>query len=139
MLVRYTGDLGMDAGVPHSVYSLDQREIAAGRLVPDADPHAMRPGDTWRLPDGSSLTFVGTRPYVTLSVRHDPGELPVLASAVALLVGLLVSLSGRRRRVWFRVHPDGTAEAGGLTRSEYPGFDAEFDEIVQAARDEGVF
>jgi cytochrome c biogenesis protein len=139
MLVRYTGDLGMDSGVPHSVYTLDQRQLAAGRLVPDGDPHVMRPGETWALPDGSSVTFEGTRPYVTLAVRHDPGEKPVLGSALLLLAGLLTSLAGKRRRVWFRVHPDGTAEAGGLTRSEYPGFEAEFGEIVRAARDEGVF
>ena len=53
--------------------------------------------------------------------------------------GLLTSLTGKRRRVWFRVGPDGTAEVAGLARTEYPGFEAEFDEIVQAARDKGVF
>jgi cytochrome c biogenesis protein len=139
MLVRYVGDLGMDSGVPHSVYSLNERQLAAGRLVADSDPHMMRPGETWTLPDGSSVAFVGTRPWVTLAVRHDPGEKPVLASAVLLLLGLLTSLTGKRRRVWFRVGPDGTAEAAGLARTEYPGFETEFNEIVQAARDKGVF
>jgi cytochrome c biogenesis protein len=99
----------------------------------------MRPGDTWSLPDGSKLEFLGTRPWITVSVRHDPGELPVLVSAGLLLVGLLGSLTGRRRRIWFRVGPSGGVEAGGLPRTDYPGFAAEFDGIVRAAREEGIF
>src|SRR5439155_16892341 len=138
VLVEYTGDLGLDDGVPRSVYTLDQRQIASGRLTPAGEPHRLRPGETWALPGGGTLEFVGTRPWVTLSVRHDPGELPVLASAWLLLIGLLGSLTGRRRRFWFRVGADGV-EAGGLPRSDYPGFADEFEGIVRAAREEGVF
>jgi cytochrome c biogenesis protein len=141
VLVAYTGDLGLDDGVPRSVYTLDQRLIDTGKLVPVAgDPHRMRSGDTWTLPDGSRVEFLGTRPWVTLTVRHDPGELPVLVSAGLLLVGLLVSLTGKRRRFWFRVDADGrTVEAAALPRTEYAGFTEEFDGIVSAARKEGIF
>jgi cytochrome c biogenesis protein len=65
-------------------------------------------------------------------VRHDPGELFVLGGAVLLVVGLLASLTGRRRRVFFRVSAD-DVRAGGLPRSDYPGFAAEFDSIVREA------
>ncbi len=130
VLVAYVGDLG----APPSVYSLDQRQIQAGRLAAVGEPHRMRAGEKWTLPDGSTVEFLGTRPWVTLSVRHDPGEKPVLAAAVLLLLGLLVSLTGKRRRVWFRLSPDGVV-AGGLPRTEYPGFRAEFDEIVRAVRE----
>jgi cytochrome c biogenesis protein len=130
VLVAYVGDLG----TPSTVYTLDQRQIKAGRLTQVGEPHRMRPGDKWTLPDGSTVEFVGTRPWVTLSVRHDPGEKVVLAAAVALLAGLLVSLTGKRRRIWLRTGPDGVV-AGGLPRTDYPGFRAEFDEIVAAARE----
>ena len=59
-------------------------------------------GEKWTLDDGSVLEFVGTKPYVTLSVRHDPGSTLLLVSAAVLLVGLMGSLFGKRRRVWFR-------------------------------------
>jgi cytochrome c biogenesis protein len=140
VLVAYTGDLGLDDGVPRSVYTLDQRLIDTGRLKPvGGDPHRMRAGDSWTLPDGSRVDFLGTKPWVTFTVRHDPGELPVLASAWLLLIGLLVSLTGKRRRIWFRVDADGTVEAAGLPRIDYPGFTEEFDGIVRAAREERVF
>jgi cytochrome c biogenesis protein len=48
------------------------------------------------------------------------------------MLGLLVSLTGRRRRVWFRVPPDGgPVAAGALARGEYPGFTAEFENLVK--------
>ena len=50
----------------------------------------------------------------------------MLAGVALLLVGLPMSLYGKRRRVWLRLHPDGTAEAGGLPRTDYPGFADEF-------------
>jgi cytochrome c biogenesis protein len=67
-----------------------------------------------------------------MSIRYDPGEPIVLGGAAALLLGLLASLTGKRRRFWFRVTPDGV-ESGGLPRSDYPGFQAEFDDIVRSA------
>jgi len=66
-------------------------------------------------------------------VRYDPGERIVLAGAVCLLLGLLSMLFGRRRRVWFRVRPDGSVEAAALARGEYTGFTAEFEAIVEEA------
>ncbi|MFC7243560.1 cytochrome c biogenesis protein ResB [Catellatospora aurea] len=131
MLTAYRGDLGLDAGIPSSVYDLDQRQLDAGRLKKYGEPKLMRRGETWTLPDGSKLEFVGTRQWITVSIRHDPGEPIVLAGAVLLLVGLPLSLYGKRRRVWLRLRPDGTAEAGGLPRTEYPGFEDEFRSLVE--------
>jgi cytochrome c biogenesis protein len=132
MLQPYLGDLGLDAGVPRSVYRLDPRQISLGRLVKAGDAVMLRPGERATLPDGSTVEFVGTREWVSLSVRYNPGEPIILAGAVALLLGLIASLTGKRRRVWFRVS-ESTVEAGGLPRSEYPGFAEEFDDIVKAA------
>jgi cytochrome c biogenesis protein len=133
MLRAYFGDLGLDAGVPQSVYEINQRQIAAGLLSPVGEPLALKPGESAKLLDGSTVEFLGTRPWIAVSVRHDPGEELVLVGAVLLVVGLLGSLAGRRRRIFFRVTADGV-EAGGLPRTDYSGFTAEFESIVQEAR-----
>lgn len=139
MLVAYQGDLGLETGRPQSVYELGQAQIDSGRLVQVGEPHMMRVGDEWRLPDGSTVEFLGTRQWVTVSVRHDPGTVVVLGGAVALLLGLMVSLVGKRRRVWARVVPaDGgrsLISLGGLARSEYPGFAEEFTRVAALAGD----
>ena len=128
-LQAYRGDLGLDSGVPQSVVQLNQSLIDSGMLRPVGEPRFLRPGESLTLDDGTTVEFVGTRRWITVSVRYDPGGPVVLAGAVLLLAGLLGSLTGRRRRVWFRVAParDGClVEAGGLPRSDYPGFADEF-------------
>jgi cytochrome c biogenesis protein len=144
VLVAYRGDLGLDGGVPQSVYALDQAQIDSGALkaVDANDPLRLRLGQTAKLGDGSSVQFVGTQQFATLDLRYDPGEKFVLGGAIALVVGLLFSLTGRRRRIWFRVLPDASADgrtlsvasAGGLARAEYASFPVEFEGIVDAAR-----
>ncbi|MEU7587227.1 cytochrome c biogenesis protein ResB [Micromonospora sp. NPDC049230] len=141
-LVAYRGNLGRDAGIPGSIYQLDQRQVRTGK-VKEVGTKLLRKGETWTLDDGSTVEFVGTERYVTLSIRHDPGATPLLFSCAALLVGLMGSLFGRRRRVFFRVVPgdpangsptDGSSlvEAGGLPRTDYPGFADEFAQLVTA-------
>ena len=56
--------------------------------------------------------------------------------------GLMLSLFGHRRRVWFRALPaspesgGGTLlTAGGLPRTDYPGFADEFAQLVKAAEE----
>jgi cytochrome c biogenesis protein len=132
MLQPYQGVLGFDAGAPLSVYTLDKRQIDAGRLKAFGDPLMLKPGDTGTLPDGTKVRFVGTEQWISISIRHDPGQPIVLGGAIALLAGLLGSLTGKRRRVFFRVTPKGIT-AGGLPRGDYPGFADEFADLVRAA------
>ncbi|MEV4499269.1 cytochrome c biogenesis protein ResB [Micromonospora arborensis] len=141
-LVAYRGNLGLDAGIPTSIYKLDQRQVRTGK-VKEVGTKLLRKGETWTLDDGTTVEFLGTERYVTLSIRHDPGATPLLISCGFLLVGLMGSLFGRRRRVWFRVissdpaegSPTGGSslvEAGGLPRTDYPGFAEEFAQLVAA-------
>ncbi|SDZ36815.1 cytochrome c biogenesis protein [Micromonospora pattaloongensis] len=140
LLVAYRGDLGLGTGIPSSVYVLNQRQIDDGKLEEVGRSKVLRKGDTWTLGDDTKVEFLGTRPFAVLSVRHDPGEMIVLVSAGVLLTGLMMSLAGRRRRVWFRVTPAGDSttassrlvEAGGLPRTDYPGFADEFAALVAA-------
>ncbi|MFF5296760.1 cytochrome c biogenesis protein ResB [Paractinoplanes globisporus] len=143
-LTAYRGDLGLDVGTPGSVYALDQGQIATGDLknVSGARPHELKIGDSWTLDDGTKLEFLGTRPYATLSIRYDPTQTLVLAGAALGLCGLMLSLAGKRRRVWFRALPaspeasGGTLlTAGGLPRTDYPGFADEFTQLVKAAEE----
>ena len=132
VVTPYRGDLGLDAGIPSSVYTLDQHQIDTGRLREvGSEPLRLKPGDSARLDDGTTVQFVGTRPWTALTVRYDPGEKVVLGGAWCLMIGLLVSLTGRRRRIWFRIPASGPACAGALSRGEYPGFTAEFDNLVK--------
>ncbi|GAA2567042.1 cytochrome c biogenesis protein ResB [Winogradskya consettensis] len=139
-LTAYRGDLGVEVGNPGSVYSLDQGQIANGELkkVSGDRPQRLTPGQSWTLDDGTKVEFLATRPFATLAVRYDPTATLVLAGAVVGLLGLMLSLGGHRRRLWFRISPrDGSGslmEAGGLPRTDYPGFAEEFGQIVGAAR-----
>lgn len=150
VIFAYRGNLGMDAGIPRSVYSLDQRQIDRGQLDMIGDrPKLLRPGEKWTLDDGTSVEFLGTRQWITLQLRHDPGAPVVLVAGGLLLAGLLASLTVRRRRIWFRTSPAAAltpsvltpdvaagqpgrtiVEAGGLTRAEQAGFRDEFDKLV---------
>jgi cytochrome c biogenesis protein len=138
MLVPYRGDLGIDDGTPQSVWSLNQAQLASGELAQVGEPEFLRPGGRMELDDGTTVEFLGTQRWITVSVRHDPGQPVVLAGAGLLLAGLMLSLTGRRRRVWFRLtpsdRPDGgsAVAAGGLPRSDYPGFADEFRRLVDA-------
>jgi cytochrome c biogenesis protein len=129
VLLAYRGDLGLDVGVSGSVYQLNKE-----RLSRVGDAKLLKKGDAWTLDDGSKLEFLGTKQWITISIRHDPGEPIVLAGVALLLVGLPMSLYGKRRRVWLRLNPDGTAEAGGLPRTDYPGFEDEFKKVTQWQR-----
>ena len=106
----YEGDL-FPGGVPQSVYVLD---TAAMETVSDDSGEASRlllvPGQTQTLPGGrGTVTLDGVVRWGGLVARHDPGRLPVLVSAISVLVGLVLMLGVRRRRVFVRVvdHPGG--------------------------------
>ncbi len=128
-LIGYSGNLGMNSGTPQSVYQLN----TAGMTKLSGAPHLMVPGQTWKLPGGrGSITFVGVRQWVTLTITYDPGQVPALVCGILALAGLLLSFLVRRRRVFVRAVPDpaGTGSlltVGGLTRSDATGgFEDEF-------------
>lgn len=130
-LLAYAGDLGLDGGVPQSVYQLDTRRLTRQATA------MLRPGETMTLPEGlGSITFTGYRQFATFHVRYDPGRTAALVTSVLAIAGLVASLTVRRRRIWVRVQPgpDGDAEGGrsvvevgGLPRSDGGGgFPEEF-------------
>jgi cytochrome c biogenesis protein len=134
-LVGYRGDLGVDAGVPESVYSLNKTRLTP---IDGGKPKLLQPGDTWQLPGGGSVQFVGTTEWATFQLTQDPGKGIALLAAVGIVGGLCLSLFVRRRRLWVRATAaDGgltVVEVGGLARTDPDAFAAEFDEITERLR-----
>jgi cytochrome c biogenesis protein len=134
-IVGYSGDLGLDSGVPSSVYSLDKTHLTP---IDNGRPHLLGPGETWKLPDGGSITFADVSEWSTFQVTQDPGKGIALGAAIGIVAGLCLSLFVRRRRLWVRARPgDGphtVVEVGGLARTDAEAFVAEFDELVVRLR-----
>ncbi|NMO91867.1 cytochrome c biogenesis protein ResB [Actinomycetospora sp. TBRC 11914] len=141
----YRGDLGLDSGKGQSIFGIDQSMVDQGRLVRVARQN-LTPGQTITLDDGTRVRFDDVKQWVRLQVSHDPAQDAVLVAAIALLVGITLSLTIKRRRFWVRVTPgprspsttDGrtvsggegsSVELGGLARTDQAGYGEEFDRL----------
>jgi cytochrome c biogenesis protein len=123
-LLAYQGDLGLDNGVPQSVYALDKAGL---KPIEGTDGKPLRVdlmlNQTVTLPDGlGTITFDGMSRFVKLQVSRSPGDWIALVGVVLALVGLLGSLFIRPRRVWVKVRRDG-GDAAGRTLVEVAGLD----------------
>ncbi len=132
------GDSGLDTGRSQNVYQLDPELEAQGRLVRKARAN-LAVGESVTLPDGSTVRFDGVKEWVSLQVSHDPAQGWVLASAIAMLIGLVGSLVVKRRRVWARctVAPGDAegqrrtvVELAGLARTDAAGWGDGFGDLV---------
>ncbi|MFN8146476.1 MAG: cytochrome c biogenesis protein ResB [Candidatus Nanopelagicales bacterium] len=129
-LTAWTGDLGLDNGRPQSVYKLD---TAAMRQV---GVKGLRPGQSWTLPDGTTVSFDGYQQWASFSVARDPGKELALLAGVVAMSGLALSLLVRRRRMWVRVSaPEAgvtVVEVAGLTRTEHSTVAEEVDALASS-------
>ena len=106
VLTAYTGDLGLDRGRPQSVRTLDKRRL--DQVTVDGAPlaRALAVGEIMRLPAGQgSITFDGVARFANFQIARDPGKGIALTAALLLLLGLTLSLTVPRRRIFLRVHP----------------------------------
>ncbi|BDZ51781.1 hypothetical protein GCM10025867_40220 [Frondihabitans sucicola] len=138
----YSGNLGLNDGVPRSVYNLDLdglKPIAstpkAGSAQPLEAPLVLKPGQTATLPDGlGSVQFNGVKRFVSLDVHHDPSQVYVLVFAILIVLGLLTGLFVPRRRVWVKAvqGDDGLRlEYAGLARGEDPTLERAVDDLAK--------
>ena len=122
MLV-YTGDLGMDAGAPQSVYVARQVQRRPGEEARTASRSGSTssPGETVELPDGlGSVDLRGRRAVDPDPDQPDPRQGGRAGGVVLALIGLLGSLFIRPRRVWVRARREGEGtlvEVAALDRS----------------------
>ena len=150
----YSGDLGLDAGVPTSVYSLDidkMTQLTGGKTA--VESIELKPGETRELPNGlGSVTFDDADPgakagdfsgsvlrFASFDIHHDPTQLWVLSFAVLALLGLLTSLFVPRRRVWVKAvqEQDGSLrlEYAGLARGEDPALESAVSDLADRHTD----
>ncbi|MEU9554918.1 cytochrome c biogenesis protein ResB [Streptomyces fumanus] len=137
-LSAYHGDLGVDAGIPQSVYQLDRTNM---KEFKDSDGELFKKqltvGQTMTLPNGAgSVTFDGVQEWAGFQVTQQPGSVWALGGAVVAIFGLAGSLFIQRRRVWVRAVPgaDGVTvvEMAGLGRSESAKVPEELGDLAEA-------
>lgn len=139
VLSVWSGNLGLDTGVPQNVYRLDESRMTQA-VDADGDPVTLyvRPGETVELPDGlGSITFEDLPRFVALDLRYDPALTFVLVFALLAFVGLAASLFAPRRRIWVRAAPAAVGHdrptvvsAAGLARGDDVGLAPEVDRVL---------
>ncbi|MGI8697174.1 MAG: cytochrome c biogenesis protein ResB [Mycobacteriales bacterium] len=141
----YRGNLGVDTGRPQSVYAIDRGQLQNGALKKVGAAN-LQVGQGVRLADGTQITFAGYKQWANLQVSRDPAQVLVLLAAVLIVIGLLLSLRVRRRRLWVRVGPSAPSDqsdprvdrpdegrtvmsVGGLARTDAVAFGGEFESL----------
>ena len=124
----WAGDLGLNNGVPQSVYKLDTSNMKRVAL------EELGPGETLTLEDGTTITFADFTRYASFQIAYDPGTTLALSAAVLAIIGLLASLFIKRRRAWVRVSGDGpgaTVEVAGLAKTDSGDLPDEVERLAQ--------
>ena len=124
----WKGDLGLDSGVPQSVYRLDTSQLEKIGLG------SVKPGQTFSYSEGS-ITLETVVPWVNLQIVEDPGKKYALLGGIVAVLGLLSSLYGRRRRIWIRVTGN-SVEVAGLSKNGAPGLEAEITNFARSIKGE---
>ncbi|WP_156138702.1 cytochrome c biogenesis protein ResB [Microbacterium mangrovi] len=143
----YGGDLGINNGIPRSVYALDptgMTQLTGGKT--GVKSIELSPGQTTQLPKGyGTITFENDSPagakdqsqavkrFVSLSIHHDAAGPWALAFAVLAIAGLLLALFVPRRRMWVKATPAGDGlriEYAALARGEDPTLKAAVDDLA---------
>lgn len=123
----WEGDLGLDSGVPQSVYRIDTTHMKQIAL------DSIKPGETFQF-DGGSITLETVVPWVNLQIVQDKGKSLSFVGGAFALAGLLSSLYGRRRRIWVKV--DGNkVEVAALSKNNAPGLEEEIESLVKSIKE----
>ena len=123
VLSAWKGNLGLDSGTPQSVYSLNTSKMSKIGLK------ALTLGGTFDFGAGT-ITFDGWKSWVNLQIVDDPGKMYALFGAIFAILGLLISLFTRQRRIWVKVGEG--VEIAGLAKNGIPGLEAELTALARA-------
>jgi len=124
----WKGDLKMDDGVPQSIYRIDTTDMERIGLW------ALSIGESYSFEVGS-ITLNGVVPWVNLQVVRDPGKQYALIGSILAIVGLLISLFIRQRRIWVR-EVGGNLEIAGLALNKLPGLEDEIGKMIKELGDQ---
>jgi cytochrome c biogenesis protein len=119
----WEGDLGLDSGIPQSVYKIDTTEMKQIALG------SVKPGETYSY-EGGSIKLETVVPWINLQIVEDPGKSYALLGGIVAILGLLSSLYGRRRRIWVRRTQEGV-EIAGLAKNSAPGLEIELQKLIK--------
>ena len=64
---------------------------------------------------------------MNLQIVDDPGKAYALLGAIAAILGLLISLFTRQRRIWIKVSD--RVEIAGLAKNGMPGLDTDLEDL----------
>lgn len=135
-LGAWEGDLGLDSGIPQSIYTLTVEEMEQLGL------RALRPGESWELPGGAgTVEFTDFERWASFQIAYDPGKEAALVASVLAMIGLSLSLFVQRRRVWVKVAQDPDTgqtrvEVAGLAKASGDDPHENVDELVRYLRGE---
>jgi cytochrome c biogenesis protein len=127
LLAVWKGDLGLNNGVPQSVYRIDTSKMERIGLK------ALVLNESYDFGEGS-ITFTGWTSWVNLQIVNDPGKGFALIGAILAILGLLISLFTRQRRVW--VKQGRKTQIAGLAKNGIPGLEDEIKELVREISNE---
>jgi cytochrome c biogenesis protein len=127
LLAVWKGDLGLNTGVPQSVYRIDTSKMERIGLK------ALVLNETYDFGEGS-ITFTGWKSWVNLQVVDDPGKSFALLGAILAILGLLTSLFTRQRRVW--VKQGRKTQVAGLAKNGIPGLQEEINDLIKGVSDD---
>jgi cytochrome c biogenesis protein len=127
LLAVWKGDLGLNTGVPQSVYRINTSKMERIGLK------ALVLNETYDFGEGS-ITFTGWKSWVNLQVVDDPGKSFALLGAILAILGLLTSLFTRQRRVW--VKQGRKTQVAGLAKNGIPGLQEEINDLIKGVSDD---
>jgi cytochrome c biogenesis protein len=123
----WKGDLGLDTGIPQSVYRIDTSKMERIGLK------ALVLNETYDFGEGS-ITFTGWKSWVNLQIVTDPGKNLSFVGAILAISGLLISLFTRQRRIWIK--QGRKTQIAGLSKNEIPGLEEEIKSLVKELTNE---
>jgi cytochrome c biogenesis protein len=118
----WKGDLGLNTGVPQSVYRIDTSRMERIGLK------ALVLNESYDFGEGS-ITFTGWKSWVNLQIINDPGKGYALVGAILAISGLLISLFTRQRRIWIK--QGRKTQIAGLAKNGIPGLEDEIKKLVK--------
>ncbi len=127
LLAIWKGDLGLNTGVPQSVYRIDTSKMERIGLK------ALVLNESYDFGEGS-VTFTGWTSWVNLQIVNDPGKGFALIGAILAILGLLISLFTRQRRVWIK--QGRKTQVAGLAKNGIPGLEVEIKDLVKEMSNE---
>jgi cytochrome c biogenesis protein len=127
LLAIWKGDLGLNTGVPQSVYRIDTSKMERIGLK------ALVLNESYDFGEGS-VTFTGWTSWVNLQIVNDPGKGFALIGAILAILGLLISLFTRQRRVWIK--QGRKTQVAGLAKNGIPGLEDEIKDLVKEMSNE---